>query len=152
MPERHIRVSARGLVRRKNARHQTSHPEDELLVARDYHPNGDPFYYPLGGGVEFGEHSADALHREFDEELGVSLSNVGEFGTYEEVFTTDGQRQHEVWRVYEADIAESWPYEEDEFSGYEAELDEEIECVWKQPTAFSDGKETLYPDPLVEEL
>ena len=151
MPERHIRVSARGLIRRQNHHDENAHLE-ELLVARDYHPNGESFYYPLGGGVEFGEHSEDALHREFDEELGVSLSNVREVGTYEEVFTTDGQKQHEVWRVYEANIAESWPYEADEFSGYEAELDEEIECVWLSPTVFSEGKETLYPEPLVEEL
>lgn len=151
MPERHIRVSARGLIRRENHRPENSHL-DELLVARDHHPNGESFYYPLGGGVEFGEHSEDALHREFDEELGVSLSNVREVGTYEEVFTTDGQKQHEVWRVYEANIAESWPYEKDDFSGYEVELDEEIECVWLSPTVFSEGEETLYPEPLVADL
>ncbi|WP_254663135.1 NUDIX hydrolase [Haladaptatus sp. W1] len=108
MPENRIRVSARGLVRR----------DDELLVARETPPGGDtPFYYPLGGGVEFGEHSEDALHREFDEELGVSLSNVSHFETYEGVFTSGGRRHHEVWRVYEADIVEPWPYERDEFTG-----------------------------------
>lgn len=143
MPENRIRVSARGLVRR----------DDDLLVARETSFDGDtPFYYPLGGGVEFGEHSEDALHREFDEELGVSLSNVSHFETYEGVFTSGGRRHHEVWRVYEADIVEPWPYERDEFTGYEVEFDEEIACVWKSADAFGEGDETLYPEALVPDL
>lgn len=166
MSERHIRVSARGLIRRKkghrddhpeNSPHENnsgenSHHEDELLVAREYCPDDEPFYYPLGGGVEFGEHSEDALHREFDEELGVSLSNVSHFGTYEDVFVSGGRRHHELWCVSEADIVESWPYERDAFTGYEAETDEEIECVWKSSTAFSEADETFYPEPLVSNL
>ncbi|WP_435154580.1 NUDIX hydrolase [Haladaptatus sp. DFWS20] len=143
MSENHIRVSARGLVRR----------DDELLVARGTKLGADePFYYPLGGGVEFGEHSEDALRREFDEELGVSLENVAYYETYEDEFTSEGERHHEIWRVYEAEIVESWPYERDEFSGYEAEHDEEIDCFWKQPTDFSDGGETVYPEAMLADL
>ncbi|WP_227374151.1 NUDIX hydrolase [Haladaptatus halobius] len=143
MSENHIRVSARGLIRR----------DDEILVARDRDPaEDDHFHYLLGGGVEFGEHSEDALHREFEEELGVSLANISHFGTYEEVFTFDGQRTHEVWRVYEADIVEPWPYERDSFSGYEPKFDEEIECIWKSLSDFTAGDETLYPEPLLSSL
>ena len=140
MTDRHIRVSARGVVRRNG----------ELLVARDREPSDDePFHYLLGGGVEFGEHSEDTLRREFDEDLGVTLENVSYFETHEEVFGHDGRTEHEVWRLYEADIEESWPYERDEFEGYEPDLDEEIDCVWKHPDAFADGGETLYPEQFV---
>ncbi|WP_227353985.1 NUDIX hydrolase [Haladaptatus salinisoli] len=143
MSENRIRVSARGLVRRG----------DEILVARDRDPaEGERFHYLLGGGVEFGEHSEDALHREFEEELGVSLANVSPFETYEGVFTFDGRRAHEVWRVYEADIAESWPYERDSFPGYEPEFDEEFECLWKSPSDFAVAGETLYPESLLSDI
>ena len=142
MTDRHVRVSARGVVRRG----------DDLLVAREHDPSGDSFHYLLGGGVEFGEHSEDALHREFDEELGVTLENVSYHATYEEVFSVDGQAEHEVWRVYETDIAEGWPYEKAEFEGYEPEYDEVIECVWKPPSAFASGEETLYPEQFVSDL
>ncbi|USZ67766.1 NUDIX domain-containing protein [Halorussus salilacus] len=143
MTDRHVRVSARGVVRRG----------EELLVERGRDPaTGDSFYSLLGGGVRFGEHTEDALRREFDEELGVTLERVSSLGTYEEVFAVDGETRHEVWRVYEADIAESWPYEVDEFEGNEPERDEVVECVWKPPSAFADGGETLYPEGLVSEL
>lgn len=142
MTDRHVRVSARGVVRRG----------EELLVAREREPSGDSFYYLLGGGVRFGERSEDALHREFDEELGVALENVSYLETYEDVFTTGGKTEHEVWRVYDADIADEWPYEEDEFEGYEPDYDEVIECVWKRPSAFTDGGETLYPEQFVSDL
>ena len=143
MHNNHIRVSARGLVWR----------DDELLVARDEKPGEDkPFYYPVGGAVEFGEYSEDALRREFEEELGVSLTNVTYRETYEGLFTFDGNPAHELWRVYEAEIVEAWPYEQDEFSGYEAEFDEEIECFWKRPAEFSEGKETFYPEQILPDL
>ncbi|WP_266079830.1 NUDIX domain-containing protein [Haladaptatus caseinilyticus] len=56
----------------------------------------DPFYYPLGGSVEFGEHSEDALRREFHEELGVSLENVAYYETYEDVFASGSVRYYEI--------------------------------------------------------
>ncbi|WP_132059562.1 NUDIX hydrolase [Halorussus amylolyticus] len=142
MTDRHVRVSARGVVRRG----------DEILVARERDTtggaDGDAFYYLLGGGVEFGEHSAEALRREFDEELGVTVENVSHLETHEEVFDYDGRTEHEVARLYEADIAESWPYERDAFEGYEPDLDERIECVWKRADAFAADEETLYPEAL----
>lgn len=141
MTDRRIRVSARGVVTRGG----------ELLVARERADDG-PFHYLLGGGVKFGEHSADALRREFDEELGVTVENVSHLETYEEVFSYDGRPRHEVWRVYETNIAEKWPYETDAFEGYEPELDEPIECVWKSPSAFTDAGETLYPEQFVDRL
>ena len=138
MTDRRVRVSARGVVRRG----------DELLVARDRDPaEADPFYALLGGGVEFGEHSAETLHREFREELGVELTNVSYLETYEDVFGFDGRTHHELWRVYEADIVEDWPYEREEFEGYEPD-GEEIACVWKPLSDFTEDDETFYPEEL----
>lgn len=148
MTGRQIRVVALGVVRRDGD------DCEELLVERHRDSeSGEPFYRPLGGGVEFGEHSEEALRREFREELGVALENVSYLETYEDVFTHEGRTEHEVWRLYEADLADGWPYEDDEFTAYEPELDEEIECVWKPVTAFAgasgDGNETFYPEALL---
>jgi len=110
--ERPIRVVAVGVVRREGA------DGDELLVQRERDAAGEPFYRPPGGGVEFGEPSAEALRREFREEVGVELAAVSYLDTYEDVFTHEGRTHHELWRCYEAEIAEDWPYERDSFAGY----------------------------------
>ncbi|WP_224449457.1 NUDIX hydrolase [Haloprofundus salilacus] len=137
-PAERIRVVALGVVRR----------DDELLVFEGDSEESGTYYRPLGGGVEFGEHSVDALRREFREELEVELTQVHELGTFEDVFTLDGEECHEVHRVYGAAFVQQWPYQMDSFTGYEPELDEEFDCLWKPLSAFTDGEETLYPEKL----
>ena len=46
--------------------------DEELLLAEHYDSAEEyTFYRPIGGGIEFGEHSRDAVRREFREELDV---------------------------------------------------------------------------------
>jgi len=153
MADEAIRVVARGVVRRNGANRDPALSENgtELLVARERDADGEPFYCPLGGGVEFGEHGADALRREFDEELGVSLADATYRETYESVFTHGGERHHELWRTYDVVVAASWPYERDAFPAYEPDLDEQMRCEWKPVDAFVDGDETLYPAALLDD-
>jgi len=154
MTERRIRVVARGLVRR------TRGGSEELLVARERDSaDGESFYYLLGGGVEFGEHSEEALRREFREELGVELATLSSLETYEDVFTFEGRTEHEMWRVYEVEISDDWPYEREQFTASEPD-GKEFECVWKPVEAFDseeDGEEreaveTLYPESVLDAL
>ncbi|UPW00737.1 NUDIX domain-containing protein [Halorussus gelatinilyticus] len=149
-----IRVTARGVVTREedDGRRGDGDSDEELLVERERDPAGEAFYRPLGGGVEFGEHSRDALRREFREELGVELAAISSLGTYEDVFTVAGETQHEVWRLYEADIAASWPYEEDAFTATEPETGEEIACVWKSVGELEGDGETFYPAAALSDL
>ncbi|WP_135852903.1 NUDIX domain-containing protein [Halorussus salinus] len=148
-----IRVTARGVVTREEGGGRGDDRE-ELLVERERDPAGETFLRPLGGGVEFGEHSRDALRREFREELGVELAGVSPLGTYEDVFTVAGETQHEIWRLYEADIAASWPYDEDAFTATEPDTGEEIACVWKSVAELeADGDaETFYPEAALADL
>ena len=70
--------------------------EDRLLVFRGDDPSRDViFYRPLGGGIEFGERSADAFVREMREELGAELTGVRYLGMIENIFTHAGKRGHE---------------------------------------------------------
>lgn len=139
MSWRESRPVALAAVRRENG---------ELLVSKDYEPGKDePFYRFIGGGVEFGEHSRNAIVREFREELDVELTNVDLVGTYEDIFTFDGEQEHEIWRVYEGAIAEEWPYERERFEGHEPDLGETFEVTWMAPERLRD--EVTFYDPVV---
>lgn len=85
---------------------------DELLVGEFHNENG-PFYRPLGGTIEFGEHGQDALRREFREELGVELTDVHYLATLENIFTYKGQVGHEIILLYEAGVVNQTLYEQD---------------------------------------
>lgn len=138
-----IRVVALGAVFR----------DDELLVYESEDPDtGELFYRLLGGGVEFGEHSRDALVREFDEELGVTLADPELVGTFERVFDFAGDTGHEVWRVYEGHIVEDWPYEHDSFTFYEPELDLEMVARWRSVEWLRDPETTFYSVAVLDAL
>jgi len=97
--------------------------------------------------VSSSANTAASVVREFREELDVELTNVSPTGTYGKTFTFDGEQGHEIWRVYEGDIAEDWPYERDSFEGREPELDETYEATWMAPERLR-GDVTFY-DPVV---
>lgn len=138
-----IRVVTLGAIRRG----------EELLVQEiDPDETEGRNYRLLGGGVKFGEHSREALHREFDEELGVTLDDVSPVGTYERVFDHEDDRHHEVWRVYEAAIVEEWLYERSEFSFVEPDLGVELRAAWKHPREFRSGPDRFYGATLLGDL
>ena len=66
---------------------------DEPLVfeGRDEHRDLT-FYRPLGGAIEFGERSEDAVRRELREEIGAELEDVRLLTVSENVFTFQGTR------------------------------------------------------------
>lgn len=138
-----IRFVALGAVRRG----------DELLVFESESPDtGETYYRFLGGGVEFGEHSRDAVTREFQEELGVEFVAASAVGTFERVFTFDGATAHEVWRVYEGQIIEDWPYERDSFTFTEPELDTEQFARWLPIETLRDAETTFYAPAVLDAL
>jgi ADP-ribose pyrophosphatase YjhB (NUDIX family) len=67
-----------------------------LLVSEHADPAAAPFHRPLGGHVEFGEYALDTVNREFEEELGQSLTGVRLLGVLENIFQWDGATQHEI--------------------------------------------------------
>lgn len=138
-----IRFLALGAVRRG----------DELLVQEGKSPDTDEtFYRLLGGGVEFGEHSQDAVVREFEEELGVGFADSAHVDTFEQVFTFDGETNHEIWRVYEGRIVEDWPYEHESFTFTEPELGTEHLAQWMSVEALRDDEITFYVPAVLDAL
>lgn len=133
MTTSHIRPLAIAVVKRG----------DELLVS-EFHDDvqGETFYRPLGGGIEFGEPAEVALRRELREELGAELVNVVLLGVLENIFTFAGRPGHEIVFVYEAELADRSWYERD---GLGNVLDEGSPILWRD---FTGGGLILYPDGL----
>lgn len=142
MSWREIRPVALGAVRRG----------EQLLVFEDTDPTtGETFYRLLGGGVEFGEHSREAVVREFREELNVEFLIDQQVGTFERVFEYDGDTGHEIWRVYGGEIVEDWPYERESFEFREPDLDETFTARWLDIETLR-ADVTFYSEPVLDAL
>lgn len=99
--------------------------------------NGKPFYRPLGGGVEPGETSKEAVIREIREEIGREIENVQLLGVLEEIFVHEGNAAHEVIFVYDAEFVDKSAYEQSVLTVREDNGDV-LNAVWKELTFFND--------------
>lgn len=127
--------------------------DGEILVTVYDDPNtGERYYRPLGGSIEFGEYSADAVVREFREEIGADLVDIEYLDTLENVFSYGGEPAHELVAIYDGRLGDDSLYERDEIRGYEAETDASFRAIWKPLTEFKAGDDPLYPDGLLELL
>lgn len=119
---------------------------DEILLSRLEDEVADEvFYRPIGGGIEFGEASHEALDREFREELGVVVDEYDLLETLENTFRFQGQRGHEIWFLYDVALAEDWPYERNQFRGEEDDGGS-YTAVWMPLDGLDDV--TVYPGDL----
>ncbi|MCB2177671.1 MAG: NUDIX domain-containing protein [Actinomycetales bacterium] len=78
--------------------------ESEPAAGRTYHRAS-------GGGIEFGEHAAQTLVREFAEEYGLEIVVGGKLGVLENLFVLDGEPGHEIVVVHEARFADPEDYD-----------------------------------------
>ncbi len=111
------------------------------------------FYRPLGGGIEFGEHSKETICRELMEELHVEVDreSLKYLGALENIFTFNGARGHEIVLIYDGRLKEFGLYEQTMIVGKEAN-GEEFRGMWKDLEEFGEGKAILYPTGLLEML
>jgi len=66
---------------------------------------GQAFLRPIGGKIEFGERSSEAIQREVYEETGQKIKELKLLGVLENIFTQAGDLHHEVDFVYDAKFA-----------------------------------------------
>ena len=122
-----------------------------ILVAEGFDPiKQQLFYRPLGGAIEFGEYSREALIRELREEIQAEITNLRYLGTLENIFIFNGERGHEIVQVYDGDFVDPTLYTKERFAGYEVEIDEPFHIVWKSLADLAaNPAEPLYPDGLL---
>ena len=125
---------------------------DRILVFEGHDPiKGENFYRPLGGGIEFGERSEDAVRRELKEEINVDLGDIRYLGTLENIFVFNGNSYHEIVLIYDGTLIESRLYDQSVIAGKEAN-GEDIHAMWKSLDEFEQGSLILYPNGLLNLL
>lgn len=116
---------------------------NQILVSPGYDEvKKEQFFRLLGGGIEFGETSLEALRREFKEELDTELSNCKLLGVKENIFSFNGLAGHEIVFIYEANFLDDNDYEKSEFSILDSKKEEK--AVWLSLENFPDS--IVYPD------
>ena len=87
--------------------------DGHILAAEFYDPiKQQLFYRPLGGAIEFGEHSAATLARELQGGRGAAVTDLRYLGALENVFTYNGQTGHEIVMVYDGAFVDHSLYEQ----------------------------------------
>jgi hypothetical protein len=93
-----------------------------ILVSRDYDSVKQNHYYrPLGGGIEFGETSRNAVIREI-RELVAEIENLIWLGAIENIFMLEGEPGHKIVLVYDATFVDRSLYEREVLIGHEGEV------------------------------
>lgn len=122
---------------------------DRILAIDAFDPTKEQrFWGPIGGRVEFGETSRDAIVCEVREELSGEVRDLRLLGVLENIFTYDGGDGHEIVFVYDGQLAERSLYEEATVRGVESNGEEFI-AYWIDPSNADHGW-PVYPDGLTE--
>jgi len=122
-----------------------------LLVFRGYDSRkAQIFYRPLGGGIEFGESSQQALQREIQEELGATVRPVRKLATLESIFVHEGVPGHEIVIVWLAEFTDPELYLEQSLPYTEG--DQQSAAIWVIPARLRAQGIPLYPVELTDLL
>lgn len=137
-----VRPIAIGIVRRD---------DDELLLMAVRSDDGAiKGYRPLGGSIEFGERAADALKREFIEELGLAIAEPALLTVLENLYTHHGATGHEIVFVFEAAFADESACRREGFSYEDGGVRNEV--GWVALARFRADEAELFPTGLLDHL
>lgn len=125
---------------------------DRILVFEGHdRVKHETFYRPFGGGIEFGEHSRDAVVREIREELGAEIHNLRFRSVIESIFVLNGTDHHEIVVVYEADLVDADLYQQEAIPAREADGSLMV-TRWMPLDDVRTGRSLLYPTGLLDLL
>jgi 8-oxo-dGTP pyrophosphatase MutT (NUDIX family) len=136
-----IRVLALGLIRQG----------ERTFISEGYDPvKQQTFYRAMGGGVDFGETSLEALKREFQEEIQAELTNIHYLGCIENLFTFNGKQGHEILQVYQCDFVDPKFYQLEKLVFAEGERQKR--ALWVEISRFKSGELKLVPEQFLDYL
>ncbi|BAZ10380.1 NUDIX hydrolase [Calothrix sp. NIES-4071] len=139
--EGEIRLIALGLIRNGA----------KVLLSEGYDPvKQSTFYRAMGGGVDFGETSLEAVKREFQEEIQAELKNIRYLGCLENIFTFNGKPGHEIIQLYECDFVDPKYYEFEKKDFTEGERKKT--AVWVDIDRCQSGELRLVPEQFLNYL
>ena len=130
-----IRVLALGLIQ----------AGDRVFISEGYDPvKQQTFYRAMGGGVDFGETSHEALQREFQEEIQAELTNIRYLGCLENLFVFNGKQGHEILQIYQCDFVDPKFYKLEQLVFAEGKW--EKTALWVDINRFKSGELKLVPE------
>ncbi|OGO29901.1 MAG: hypothetical protein A2Z29_05740 [Chloroflexi bacterium RBG_16_56_11] len=125
--------------------------DDSILVFHGFDSvKGTPFYRPLGGAVEFGETTREAIEREIREELGLEADDLKLLGTLENIFLYEGEPGHEIVFVYDGRFKDDSVYRMESLTVCE-DNGVTMKATWRNLDSFDDYHR-LVPEELMSLL
>lgn len=141
-PPNKIRGKAIGLAKHENC----------LLVCEIHNDNKTlKGWYPIGGGIEFGETAEYALKREIQEELKCEVIITGDPKVYENIYEHDGNQGHEIIFAFPIAFQEKEIYEKKRFLIQE-ERGSFHWVEWVPIERFTKGEARLLPSILLDQI
>lgn len=118
-----------------------------ILVSQGFDPiKQETFFRPLGGGVDFGETSRDAIVREIQEELGAEIDDVQLLGVLESIFYYQGEPGHEIVFVYDARFVDAALYNQETLAVQEGK--HAFTATWQSLAQMTGPGQRLVPEAL----
>lgn len=122
--------------------------DDQILVFEGFDSaKGTHFYRPLGGGVDAGETSTEAIVREIREEVGAEVTDLHLVGVLESIFTVNGRAGHEIVFVYDGRFVDESFYTHLRLEAVE-DNGTVLPATWR-PLAFFNAQQRLVPEQLM---
>ncbi|MDD2807478.1 MAG: NUDIX hydrolase [Patescibacteria group bacterium] len=116
----------------------------KILATRGYDESKKQYFYrPIGGGIEFGETSQEALVREIKEELNTEVKGLKKIGLVENIFTYNGQPGHEIVFIYDGQFVDQKFYAQKKIAVMENGV--KSTAVWLNISDFPKKNTPLYP-------
>lgn len=139
---RKVRVIALALIR----------DDERVFLSLGHDPESKQhFWRPLGGGVNFGERSEEALRREFLEEIDQSIEILSPAVLFQNVFTYNGAAGHEIILMHEARFVDEAMLTREPCSIAESGPEGSTHLVqWVPLEQLRNDPDPLYPDGLLE--
>ena len=104
----------------------------------------------IGGSIEFGERSTEALCREFKEEVKETVEIKDFLGCIENIFMINDRVGHEIILVYSVSFEDKENYTREIFTIQEN--GQASFAKWIDIMDFIIGEKVLFPDGLVDKL